>query len=162
MFLHHFDELNIEDESCKGRNRTACTTLAVCQTIGDEEAILGALLHQLQTFRPTSNYLLQSEYGRLATLDTAIEYGTINEETFVVAFHRILGTGLLTVTFFQHLILQTRGQGNNSVLLGILGQILLASFFVCLTSFSALLADFLLLLSKEFLNNLLSLAALYL
>ena len=78
MFLHHLNELNIEDESCKGRNRTACTTLAVCQTIGDEETILGALLHQLQTLSPTSNDLLQSKHGRLATLDTAIEYGTIN------------------------------------------------------------------------------------
>ena len=86
-FLYDLNQFNVEDQGCKRGNRGTCTTLAVSQTVGDEETILGTLLHQLQTLSPTSNDLLQSKHGRLATLDTAIEYGTINQETLVMALY---------------------------------------------------------------------------
>ena len=109
LSLHDLNQLHIKDECSKWRNRAASTTLAVCQTIGDEETIFGPLLHQLQAFRPSGNDLLKSEYGRLTTLNTAVKYGTVNEETLVVALYAVLGRRLLAVTFLQHLILQTGG-----------------------------------------------------
>ena len=109
QFLHHLNQLHVKDKGCKGRNGTAGTTLAVCQAIGDEETVLGSFLHELQTFRPTGNDLLKTEHRRLTTLDAAVEYGTVDEETFIVAFYAVLGAGLLAVAFFQHLILQTTG-----------------------------------------------------
>ena len=80
MSLHDLKQLYIEYEGCKWRYRCTGTAFAVSQTIGDEEAILGSLLHQLQTFRPSGNYLLESENGGFATLYTAVENRTVNEE----------------------------------------------------------------------------------
>ena len=70
-----------------------------------------------------------------------------------MAFHRVLGCRLLTVAFLQHMILQAAGQCDDTILLAILCQILLASLLVLLAGFLALLVDFLLLGSKILLHN---------
>ena len=78
-----------------------------------------------------------------------------------MALDRVFGTGLLAIAFLQHLILQTTGEGNDAIFLGILSQILLASLLSHLAGFLALLVDFLFLSGEELLHNHLSLATLY-
>ena len=79
-----------------------------------------------------------------------------------MALHGVLGAGLLAVAFLQHLILQAAGQGDDAVLLGILGQVFLTCLLMYLALFGALLVDLLFLCSEILLHDTLGLAALYL
>ena len=153
----HLDQFDIEDQCCEGRDLRTCATLAVSQTIGDEEAVLSTLLHQLQTLCPSSDHLLQGEGGRLTTLIGTVEDGTVDEGSLVVAHHRILRRWLLAVTLLQHLILKAAGQRDDAVFLGILCEILLTSLLMHLALLGTLGLEFLLLLLKIFLYNHLSL-----
>ena len=87
----HLDQFDIEDQCCEGRDLRTCATLAVSQTIGDEEAVLSTLLHQLQTLRPSSDHLLQGEGGRLTTLIGTVEDGTVDEGSLVVTVSFAVG-----------------------------------------------------------------------
>ena len=72
--------------------------------------------------------------------------------------HGILSRRLLTVTFLQHLILQTAGKCDDTILLGILGEIFLTSLLMHLALLGALSLDLLLLLGKVFLHDALGVA----
>ena len=63
FFLLHLDKLHVEDESCEGRDGLSCAALAVAESVRNEEAILGTLLHELQTFGPSCDHAVQGELG---------------------------------------------------------------------------------------------------
>ena len=68
MFLLYLDKLYIEDEGCEGRNSGTSALLAITQVVGNEEAILSALLHELQALGPATDHTVQGELSGLATL----------------------------------------------------------------------------------------------
>ena len=152
------DKFYVEDQSGIGRNGSTGTTGTVTQTVGDEETVLGTFLHELQTLGPTGDHLLQGEGGGLSTLVTAVEHRTVDERTLVVAHYRILGRWLLTVTLLEHLVLQTAGKGDHTLVLGVLGQVFLTCLLMYLTLLVALSLELLLLLLKIVLYNHLGIA----
>lgn len=68
--LFHLYQLNVKDERGKRWYRLARTLLAISEVVGDEEAILCALLHQLQTLCPALDNLIKAERCRLTALIT--------------------------------------------------------------------------------------------
>ncbi len=56
----HLDKLYVKNERGKRRNHGSGTSFAVSQHVGDIEAILGSLAHQLQALCPASNHLLRA------------------------------------------------------------------------------------------------------
>ena len=105
--LHHLDKLYIEHESCKRRDGCSGTALAVSQLVGDEEAILGTLRHELYALCPTSDNAVEGECSRLATLVAAVEYCTVDESALVVALYCVVGCRLLAAALVEHLIHQS-------------------------------------------------------
>lgn len=61
VFLLHFDKFYVEDQRSIGRNRLACSLLAVAEVVGDEETVLGTFLHQLQTLGPALDHLIEAK-----------------------------------------------------------------------------------------------------
>ena len=121
--------------------------------IGNEEAILGALLHELQTLGPTRDDAVQRERGGLAALNAAVEERAIDEHSLVVAFHLVGGFWFSAVALAQHLVLQAAGQRHHTVFLAVFSQIFLTLFFLGLVPFSRRGTLFFLLLLEKFLHN---------
>ena len=87
-------------------------------------------------------------YGR------RVEDSTIDQTAFVVHLYLLILQGHLTVTLYQYLILQTAGQYDDTILLGILLQELLTCFTVGtveLLLFSQLISNA--LLSEQLLSG---------
>ena len=77
QFSKNLYQFYVKHQCAVWRNLCSGTTLTVCQQVGDVEAVLGTLLHQLNTFCPSGDYLIQTEVGRLATLVAAIKDCTV-------------------------------------------------------------------------------------
>ena len=86
--LEHLDKLYVEYECCERRNGLTCAALTVSELVGDEEAILGTLAHELNAFCPTCDNAVEGECGALTALVAAVEYGAVDETTLVVALDR--------------------------------------------------------------------------
>ena len=70
-----------------------------------------------------------------------------------MALHGVFCCGLLAVALFQHRILQTAGQGDNALFLGVLSQIFLASLLMGLAGLGTLSLELLLLFLEIVLND---------
>ena len=126
FFLLHLDKLHVEDESCEGRDGLSCAALAVAESVRNEEAILGTLLHELQTFGPSCDHAVQGELGGFAALYRAVEHCSVDEHALIVTLHGVGGLWLAAVAFLEHLLLETAGQRDDAVLLCVLSEIVLA------------------------------------
>ena len=60
------DEFDVEDECCVGRDGLSCAAFAVCEVVGDEEAVLRASGHELYAFGPAGDDTVEWEHGRFA------------------------------------------------------------------------------------------------
>ena len=90
--------------------------------VGEIEAVFGTLFHQLHTFSPASDNLVEAEVGGLVALVRAVEYSAVDECSMIVAAHGVGGFGAASGTFVQHLVLQSaRGDGDFRTL-GIFGK----------------------------------------
>ena len=104
--LKHFDQFHVENECAEGWNACACSLFAVGQQVGDGEAELCALLHQLNAFRPSGDDLVQAEVGRFTAFVAAVEDGSVQQTSFVVAAHGVGSLGTFACTFLQHFVLK--------------------------------------------------------
>ena len=116
----HLNQLNIEYKGGERRNLRSGTPLSIGKAVRDEEAVLGSLLHQLYTFCPAGDDLIQAECSRFLALVRTVEDRPVNQRTLIVAYHLIGCRRSLAVPFLQNLVLQTRRQCDDSFLLGIL------------------------------------------
>ena len=121
----HLYELYVEDECCERGYGLSCAMLTVAEAVRYEEAVLGSLLHELQTLRPTGYNTVERERGGLAALYGAVEERTVYEHALVVALHAVGGFRLAAVALLEHLILQTAGQCHHALFLGVVGKVLL-------------------------------------
>ena len=60
------DEFNVEDECCVGRYGLSCAAFAVCEVVGNEEAVLRASGHELYAFGPAGDDAVEWEHCRFA------------------------------------------------------------------------------------------------
>ena len=97
--------------------------------IRDEQFVFRPDGHQLQTFRPALNHLVQPEGDRLTALVTAIKNRAIHQRTLIVYLHFVGGFGLLSDGGFQHFILQSARGYLHALTLRILCQ---ECFALCL------------------------------
>ena len=75
----------------------------------------------------------------MPALTGAVEHLTVDQFAGVVDFHLILGGWALTVTFFNHFVLETGLCGLNAFTLGVFSQESLAGILVLLSQFFQLL-----------------------
>ena len=75
---------------------------------------LAAHLHELEHFGPTRNHGVDREFKRLATVDRAIELGTVKERTRVVDLDNVGIARNGTGTFGNNLVLKTTGGSHNA------------------------------------------------
>ena len=94
--------------------------------IGQVQFVLGAFAHELQTFGPALDDLVQAKLDGLSALVRAVEDSTVRERALVVAVHLVRGLGLFARTFLDHLIHKAAAGGFHSRVLGNLCQELLA------------------------------------
>ncbi len=59
--------------------------VSVGQIRRDVQDVFGTFAHQLQTFGPTFDHLVQAKGGRLATVNGRVEHGTVKQGAFVGA-----------------------------------------------------------------------------
>ena len=83
--LFHLYQLNVKDERGKRWYRLARALLAISEVVGDEEAVFGPLLHELQTLGPALDHLIETKRGRLSALVGTVENLTVCEFTLIIA-----------------------------------------------------------------------------
>ena len=86
---------------------------------GDEEAVLGALFHQLYTLGPTGDDTVEGEVGGLATAIAAVEDGAVDERSLVVAADLVRSLGAATRSFVEDGVLEAALGGDDAFLLAI-------------------------------------------
>ena len=106
----------------------AYRTLAVSQIVGNDEAVFGAHLHQLQTFIPTLDYLMSTyhEGERLVAVEATVELLAVDEGAGVVHLYGLSHLGFLAVAFLKALVLQAALGGEDRLVVGVLLHIGLA------------------------------------
>ena len=107
--LEHLEKLYIKDEGGIGRNLSTGTTFAIGEVVGDVETVLRAFLHELDTFGPTCDDLIEGELGGLTTLYGGVEDGAIGQRAMIVAANGVDCFRLFAVAFVEDLVLQTAG-----------------------------------------------------
>ena len=98
------NEFNVEDKGSAAGDVGAGASVAVAEVAGNEEAVLGADRHKLQTFGPAFDYAAQGEGDRFAALVRAVEFRAVNERAGVVDFHSVGGFRLGAFAFFDDLL----------------------------------------------------------
>ena len=135
---------------------------AVAEVVRYEEAVLRALLHELQALGPSGDDLVEGEHCGLAALHAAVKHRAVNQEALVVALHLVRSLRLVAVAFTYHLVLQSAGQGHHALFPGVLGEVLLAFGLRLLALFGHGGVGFLFLLTEKFLYDCLRLAVFHL
>ena len=98
----------------------------------------------MNAFGPACNDLIQSEVGRFATFVAAVENGSVEQTSLIMAANRIGSLRALARSFLQNLILQAALRDGHAFLLGIRIEVGLAFSNVCLSLFFLFLREILL------------------
>ena len=77
-------QFNFENQHSAWFDNTAAALVTVGQVGGDPEFILGTNAHQLDTFGPTFDDLVQGELSGAATFNRAVKYFAVHQCTMVV------------------------------------------------------------------------------
>ena len=108
------NQFHFEHQRAVARNLRATTAGAVSQVARNPSGHLLAHLHELEHFGPTRNHGSNGEFKRFATVNRAVELGTVQKRTGVMHLHDIaIGRGS-TRTFGNHLVLKAAFRGHHT------------------------------------------------
>ena len=106
LFLDDFNQFHFEQQGGEGVD-VAHLAVTVCEFVRNGELVFGTNTHQLQAFRPTTDYSAYREFGRRATVNRAVEYRAVNQRAMIVYLYAIAGSRFGAFAFLNNLVLQS-------------------------------------------------------
>ena len=83
--LQNSEQFNLEDEGCARGDSVTGSAVAVGEVGGDKEFVFAAWGHELYSFGPAGDDLIEGEVDRFSALDGAVEDGTVGEFSGIVS-----------------------------------------------------------------------------
>lgn len=107
-------QFHFKNQSRERFDLAAGFSCAVSQFLRDVKFPLRTYRHHGEGFCPALDNLVGTERSRFFTLVRAVEFGSVNQRTFVVYFHFAAVSGDFTCTFGDNLVLQAARSGYNA------------------------------------------------
>ena len=107
-------QFHFKNQSRERFDWAAGFSCAVSQFLRDVKFPLRTYRHHSEGFCPAFDNLVGTERSRFFTLVRAVEFGSVNQRTFVVYFYFAAISGDFTGSFGDNFILQTARSGYNA------------------------------------------------
>ena len=105
--FYDFQQFNFELQNAVRLDIRASSTFSVSQFRRNPEDIFRTNRHQLQTFCPAFDNLVNTKFCRFATINRAVELGSVQQSSRIMNFYTVFFCRFCSRTFCDNLILQT-------------------------------------------------------